>query len=367
MKEYAQRNSEKNALIFIPDISGFTKFVNDTEIEHSQHIIEELIEVIILANQMNLAISEIEGDAVLFYRLGEAPSADTLAEQTKQMFYNFHAFLHTIDIDRVCECGACKTAINLTLKFLVHYGEVGLSKIQDHTKLMGRDVIIAHRLLKNDVNSNEYVLMTSEYTSQQDSQSLLSSFNWSKIQPGTISYEHIGEVQFKYITLSELRANIPPPPPPKKATKYPNPIKESVQIDAPIGLVYNTIINLDHRKEWTHGLKSIHYNKDEIPRIGSKHLCELPSGVIELETVQNKLKEGEIEFAERATKSRLLPNATTFFIMKTENSGTSLIIEFHYQKLRFIGWLVDFLFRKKFTFGINQSILNLKECCEKMK
>ena len=33
--------------IFIPDITGFTSFVNQTEIEHSQHIISELLEVII--------------------------------------------------------------------------------------------------------------------------------------------------------------------------------------------------------------------------------------------------------------------------------------------------------------------------------
>lgn len=34
-------NSSEQTLLFIPDISGFTKFVNETEISHSEHIITE--------------------------------------------------------------------------------------------------------------------------------------------------------------------------------------------------------------------------------------------------------------------------------------------------------------------------------------
>ena len=63
----------EQSLIFIPDISGFTKFVTETEITHSQHIISELINAIIIENSLNLKISEIEGDAVLFYRIGKPP------------------------------------------------------------------------------------------------------------------------------------------------------------------------------------------------------------------------------------------------------------------------------------------------------
>ena len=33
-----------NVLFFIPDISGYTKFISETEISHSQHIIQNLLE-----------------------------------------------------------------------------------------------------------------------------------------------------------------------------------------------------------------------------------------------------------------------------------------------------------------------------------
>ncbi|MBS1564922.1 MAG: DUF2652 domain-containing protein, partial [Bacteroidetes bacterium] len=69
---------QDRGLLFIPDISGFTRFVNQTEIGHSRMIIQELLEVLINANQVGLEISEIEGDAILFYKFGEAPPMDVL-------------------------------------------------------------------------------------------------------------------------------------------------------------------------------------------------------------------------------------------------------------------------------------------------
>jgi hypothetical protein len=60
-------------LIFIPDISGFTRFVNEVEIDHSRHIIQELLEVIINSNKIGLEVSEIEGDAILFINMAIAP------------------------------------------------------------------------------------------------------------------------------------------------------------------------------------------------------------------------------------------------------------------------------------------------------
>ena len=57
---------ENRGLLFIPDISGFSRFVNTVELEHSRFIIQQLLEVLIRANDSGLQISEIEGDAILF-------------------------------------------------------------------------------------------------------------------------------------------------------------------------------------------------------------------------------------------------------------------------------------------------------------
>ena len=140
------------ALIFIPDISGFTKFVTQTEVSHSNHIIAELLEVLINSNDLDLQISEIEGDAVLYYKFGEFPTLKEIVLQSKKMFIEFHKFLRVIERDNVCQCGACQTASRLSLKFVTHIGEVKEVAVQKFKKLMGSDVILAHVLLKTNIN-----------------------------------------------------------------------------------------------------------------------------------------------------------------------------------------------------------------------
>ena len=48
------------SLLFIPDITGFTKFVNDTEVAHGQHIVAELLELIIDSDRLGMTVSEVE-------------------------------------------------------------------------------------------------------------------------------------------------------------------------------------------------------------------------------------------------------------------------------------------------------------------
>src|SRR4051812_7025416 len=143
---------ENGGLLFIPDISGFTKFVNETEIEHSRYIIEELLENIINSNQIGLNISEIEGDAVLFYRFGKTPTLEDMCHQVELMFCNFQKQIKNYEARRVCQCLACISAVNLSLKVITHYGKFSTYTVKDFSKLIGKDVIVAHQLLKNDID-----------------------------------------------------------------------------------------------------------------------------------------------------------------------------------------------------------------------
>ena len=135
-------------LLFIPDISGFTDFVYTTEINHSSHIIAELLEIIINSDKFGMNVSEIEGDAVLFFK-EDAPSITDLIEQCRQTFINFHSYLRRYDTERICRCGACETAAQLSLKFIIHQGDVEKISIKDHQKIHWLDVILDNRLIKN--------------------------------------------------------------------------------------------------------------------------------------------------------------------------------------------------------------------------
>ena len=94
-----------NTLFLIPDISGFTQFVTQTETNHGQHIISELLELLIDANDIGLTLSEVEGDAVFFYTQ-DIPKKQQLLGLVQSMFIKFHQHLKTYDKSRICQCGA---------------------------------------------------------------------------------------------------------------------------------------------------------------------------------------------------------------------------------------------------------------------
>ena len=118
------------SLIFLPDISGFTHFVKHTEIEHSQHIISELLELIIDANILDLELAEIEGDALFFYKHNSIPTRQALLKQIEEMYIRFHNHLQLYEKRRICECGACSSASELNLKFIAHAGNFGFIKVK---------------------------------------------------------------------------------------------------------------------------------------------------------------------------------------------------------------------------------------------
>ncbi len=354
----------QKALIFIPDISGFTRFINDTDIRHSRHIISELLEVIIESNELNLKVSEIEGDAVLFYLTGRIPDARQLAAQVKIMFINFHNYLKIIERDNVCRCGACSTAPGLTIKFFVHSGEISISRIKKREQLMGKDVILAHRIMKNDVPEKEYLLITKSYFEHEAVTGSLDAFDWSDLRSGQSGYEHIGEVPYKYITLTPFRAEIITPHIHKPAEKYENPVSVDIAIDAPVAVIYEAIIDLNARSIWRHGLRNIQFDGEAVPRIGSVHVCDLEMGKTRIEAVEMIADEGSREYAERMLDNRFFPEATTFFNLKPHKEGTELHVEFHYRRRPLLGWFIDLMMRNKVKNSMKQSAKNLKDLCE---
>ena len=108
----------QNAILFIPDISGFTEFVHHTAINHSKHIISELLELPIDANNMGLELVEIEGDALFLYKLEDKIDTKVLENQIESMYLAFHTHLKRYEYQRICHCGACSSAYNLKIKFV---------------------------------------------------------------------------------------------------------------------------------------------------------------------------------------------------------------------------------------------------------
>ncbi len=286
--------SEK-AIILIPDISGFTDFTSATEIDHSAHIITELLELIVQSNKTDFTLAEIEGDAVLFYRKGEPLQREQLIDQCLSIFSNFHQQLKVIERDTVCQCGACQSVTNLTLKFIAHFGNIKEIKVAQFVKATGVDMIVAHRLLKNDVDSHEYILMTDPCciaVGFGDADTVLS---WSK---SSYTYPVVGKIDYEFATLTDYKKQIPPPPEHPGFVVNRGDDNLEIVINAPLRTVYQTLINVDKRPEWLEGVDSI--NRDmTTERIGMKHNCVFMGMVLVNTSVYHDFSEDHALYTER--------------------------------------------------------------------
>jgi hypothetical protein len=195
----------KPTLICIPDISGFTEFMSDTHIELSSIIIPSLLNKIIYANDIDLKVSEIEGDAILFYRTGPLPSFKVLIEQCRNFYVEFYKQLKVLRNKHKGHDDVSNIPEILGLKIILHYGEeIGAVQIGKSIKLMGEDVIVAHRLLKNDIKRDEYLLLSESLMNNYKDDVIERNFGWGELIESDEKYKHIGEVNYSYINLEPL-------------------------------------------------------------------------------------------------------------------------------------------------------------------
>jgi len=228
--------------------------------------VQELLEVLIDSNHLNLQISEIEGDAIFFYRPGDKPNLKSLLQQVENMFTRFHAHLKLYEHQRICPCGACKNAVDLTLKVIVHFGDVTGISIKEHKKLFGKDVILLHRLLKNSLNRNEYVLFTESLVDEMEQHHLP---NWYMPQRASEQYD-VGEVRFYFSDLSELHKAVRVDPPVyNSSSKTYVAFAEEEVIAAPMEKIFETLISLQQREKFPGNEKK----HDAILKIGEGHPC----------------------------------------------------------------------------------------------
>ena len=151
----------KQGVIILVDISGFTALVYEMELVVGRDIILTLLSSIIKTNQLNLHIAELEGDAVFYYRFGKAPSHKEVFHQYEKTLKSFWATVSSITALK-------EKNLPLSLKMIVHYGDLEQYQINGFEKLYGKVVTEAHLLLKNNVKSHSYILMTEDYLKQVD-------------------------------------------------------------------------------------------------------------------------------------------------------------------------------------------------------
>ena len=135
----------------IADISGYTGYLADVELDHAQDILADLIGAVVSALRPNFRLAKLEGDAAFTFMTAETIDGSMLLDTIERCYFGFRRRRRDVRQATSCECNACVRIPDLDLKFVVHHGEAIVQKVAGRQELLGSDVIVVHRLLKNEV------------------------------------------------------------------------------------------------------------------------------------------------------------------------------------------------------------------------
>ncbi len=176
---------------------------NRTHLAHAQLTVAALLESVINAGK-GLKLAKLEGDAAFFW----APDTNAkvvVCERLSRMRASFLERRERMKNDIACQCASCEQLEKLSLKFVVHVGEVADQRVKRHVELAGFDVIVVHRMLKNLVPVAEYVLMTDPVAECLDEPMR------QLCTPLTHVFDGIGETSTHYIDLAALHVPVAAP------------------------------------------------------------------------------------------------------------------------------------------------------------
>jgi class 3 adenylate cyclase len=167
--------SRRAGTLLLADISGYTGFLGDVTSAHLEivdtpeppaaySVMSHLLDTIVDAIAPGFELTKVEGDAVFAVSADEAPSGPALVTAIHAWYDAFRAGLERAKSEWQCTCSACVRISDLDLKFILHRGTWIAQAIAGHEELLGPDVNLVHRLLKNHarelIGLRPYALLT---------------------------------------------------------------------------------------------------------------------------------------------------------------------------------------------------------------
>ena len=261
---------ERYAVFFIADISGYTKFIfaNEKEISHSQMVIRELITTLLDEVNHPLQLVRIEGDALFLYAIKD-DNDQSWEQVSKDLVINmmtfFRAFSNKVSeltIHKVCSCTACINVEALKLKVIVHSGRAAFYRVNGHQELTGTSPIVIHRLCKNSVESDEYMLFTEAAYDDLTLSDL--TLPHGPVVEGEERYEDIGTIK-TYVYYPPEPEPYVPSPDAKPPSIFIETLREEVSreyagvaLNPELGFHFHTgrtlTAKLDYTDEWLEGI-----------------------------------------------------------------------------------------------------------------
>lgn len=168
--------ARRRGALLLADISGYTGFLQGVSDAHRDLIVEadepppayavlsHLLDTMVMAIGPTFRLAKFEGDAIFAVAEDGTADGETVLDCVRRCYASFRSRLAVAGSQWTCSCDACSRVGDLDLKFVVHHGAFVVQSIAGREELLGPDVNVAHRLLKNHarelVGSVPYALVT---------------------------------------------------------------------------------------------------------------------------------------------------------------------------------------------------------------
>ena len=253
----------RHGIFILADIGVYTTFLSDVGIEHAKEITGHLLNGMFEVDSEIWKLGDVEGDCLFVYS-DDPLSPEEVFAYLRRVYEKFRESLEEIVTGSTCGCGACDRSGDLTLKFVVHCGEFDVEKIAGQQQLIGRDVVVAHRLLKNSIPIREYALLT---------QPLLEVAEASGFETiaGRDEYD-VGLVEYVYVDFADVREAFH-----KRRevflTEADADVVATVEIAAPPEFVWRFIKDMSRGPEMFPTMVKAETLTGAVEEVGSVHTC----------------------------------------------------------------------------------------------
>jgi class 3 adenylate cyclase len=194
MSKASRASAVANGTFLIADISGYTQYLAGADLDHAPAIATDLLTRVIDAIGVHFSVNKVEGDAVFSYSFEPSLTGSQLLDVVDGTYASFRRRLLSVGEATSCGCPACGMVPGLDLKVIAHTGVFSRQHIAGRAELVGKDVIIAHRLLKNNLGfagvASGYLLLTDSCA-----QSLGIDPTVAGMTPHSEHYPHLGEIR----------------------------------------------------------------------------------------------------------------------------------------------------------------------------
>jgi hypothetical protein len=154
-------SSSRRGALLLADISGYTGFLQGVSDAHRDLIVEadeppaayavlsHLLDTMVGAVGPAFLLAKVEGDAIFAVADDGAIRGEAVLDCIRGCYAAFRERLGAAGSLWTCTCDACSRLGDLDLKFVMHHGTFVARSIAGQTELLGSDVNLVHRLLKN--------------------------------------------------------------------------------------------------------------------------------------------------------------------------------------------------------------------------